>query len=287
MASCISPLTIGRGETRNVVPCGKCNFCLETNRNAWTFRLRVELRHAHTAHFLNLTYSDENLPWSEHGVPELRKNDLQRFNKRLRKLQSTLPPIVQPDQISTVVDAKIRYYAVGEYGTETERPHYHSIIFNVHPLAIAQLPKLWPHGHTVVGTVEPASIHYVTKYVINRIEDIEGLRQKPFALISRGIGSTYLQTHGQWHNDHKNHKRFYVVSDGMKQTLPRYYKDKLFNSQEKAEHRFKTLVNQDVEYWERVDQAAPHHADPQSYLETKTRYRHDSITSKINKKNKL
>lgn len=47
----------------------------------------------------------------------LSKIDLQLFLKRLRK------------NLTKFTDEKIRYYAVGEYGPQTFRPHYHLLLF--------------------------------------------------------------------------------------------------------------------------------------------------------------
>ena len=79
--------------------------------------------------FLTLTYNDDNLP-SDVG---LHKDDLQRFFKRLRKALDT---------------KKIRYFACGEYGDTTSRPHYHAIVFG---LGLNEIDKkyvtdAWPLG---------------------------------------------------------------------------------------------------------------------------------------------
>ncbi|AXB22553.1 replication initiation protein [Lynx canadensis associated microvirus CLP 9413] len=60
----------------------------------------------------------------------LAKRDFQLFMKRLRK--------AFPDQ-------KIRYFAAGEYGSETFRPHYHAILFGL-KLDDLQLYKQSPDG---------------------------------------------------------------------------------------------------------------------------------------------
>lgn len=73
--------------------------------------------------FLTLTYSDENLPRLDSSsgtmsnttaLPTLNPKHLQDWLKRFRKA-------IEP--------SRIRYYAVGEYGDETERPHYHVAVF--------------------------------------------------------------------------------------------------------------------------------------------------------------
>lgn len=156
---CMDPVTVVLDGKRQFVPCGKCNFCLETRRAHWTFRLQMEMKISSSAHFLTLTYADENLPLSDRGLPTIEKRSLQLFTKRLRKLQDDTP---------------IRYYSVGEYGTRTGRPHYHSLMFNLQEKTVDRVHEIWSLGNVLIGTVTPASIHYVTKYHVNKIGDFEG-----------------------------------------------------------------------------------------------------------------
>lgn len=174
---CISPVLVRSNGRRDFVPCGKCNFCLQVKRSDWTFRLLQEYKICTSADFLTFTYEDENLPRnSESNLPELSKRDLQLFKKRLRKEQHAIDPGV-----------RLRYYSVGEYGTNTLRPHYHSIMFNLDPSLIPRLQEIWGKGLIHRGDVTEASIHYVTKYVINRTVDYSG-RSAPFAAMSKGLG---------------------------------------------------------------------------------------------------
>ena len=176
---CISPILVRQNGRMNHVPCGKCNFCLQQKRFDWSFRLGQELKLANTAKFLTLTYDDEKLHYSPSGLSELSRRDLTLFTKRLRK------------DNAMVCDWPLRYYSVGEYGTLTVRPHYHSIMFNMHPVVERKLLDIWSLGHVHVGEVSPASIHYVTKYVVNRVSDY-GDRAPPVCFMSKhpGIGST-------------------------------------------------------------------------------------------------
>lgn len=128
---CLSPLHLKhptKKETHIDAPCGKCIYCLNSQRNDWTFRLWQESRHSQNSNFLTLTYDKESLRYGAKG-PTLYKKDVQDFIKRLRK--NNLKQWKE----------KIIYYAVGEYGDETERPHYHLIIFNVHPNTLRDLEK--------------------------------------------------------------------------------------------------------------------------------------------------
>lgn len=172
---CISPMSLpkpnGYGSIdRHVVPCGNCPACLSKARSAWSFRLRQELKKAESAFFITLTYDEDNSPG------ELVKKDVQDFMKRLRKRVNVLEDKVC-DRVKMPLNrlkkAKLKYYFVGEYGSETKRPHYHAILFNLPWDRVDMIEKSWPFGFSSVGDVNDASINYVTKYVINRKDETE------------------------------------------------------------------------------------------------------------------
>lgn len=157
---CIQPIYLPK--TGLTVPCGHCNFCLSNRRADWSFRLFQEQKVSQSAHFLTLTYDDANVPQGDDCL-SLCKKDIQLFTKRMRKRNGS----------------KLRYYTVGEYGTQTQRPHYHSIMFNIEPKVLNALHEIWDLGQTHIGAVNSASIHYVTKYVINSDKEVSG-REPPF-----------------------------------------------------------------------------------------------------------
>ena len=165
------------------VPCGKCGYCLQNKRLDWAFRLEQEARYSIGADFVTLTYEDKSLPFEMvHGVyrPTLVKSHLQKFVKDLRyrqRLCSQLP---------------VRFYGVGEYGSQTRRPHYHVMLFNLDRGAYYEMGKCWPYGNIDVGSVTQESCAYVCKYMITKEGEIEGVAP-PFALMSRrpGIGDAF------------------------------------------------------------------------------------------------
>lgn len=268
---CISPILVRSSKARVFVPCGKCNFCLQKKRSDWTFRLLNEYDQCETSSFLTLTYDDANLRLSSSSLPELCKRDLQLFTKRIRKENRAL------------VDWPLRYYSCGEYGTRTLRPHFHSIMFNLHPDVRDRLSEIWGLGMVHIGDVSQASIHYVTKYVINRTLDY-GDRAPPFSLMSRrpGIGSHYLVTHLKWHRDAM---RTYTQVNGIKSGLPRYYKDKIFNAAERARLANVAVAESDCAYWEEMERIKRFHDDPPYYFDVSIRNAHDSVKSKVNSLN--
>lgn len=94
-------------------PCRKCIACRVNWKRLWTHRLILERKAHDKSAFVTLTYDDENLERVKHQV-SIR--EIQKFNKRLRKKFSGI---------------RIRFYAVGEYGDRTWRPHYHIAYFGI------------------------------------------------------------------------------------------------------------------------------------------------------------
>lgn len=216
---CIKPLYLHSREM--TVPCGRCAFCAATLRSDWALRLHYESRKFIGSKFVTLTYADSNLSWA-HGSPQLVKSDLQNFFKRLRKSGH-----------------KCRYFAVGEYGSQTYRPHYHIILFgDVPDVAIRKAwarcnrstGKFYGLGLVHIGQVTQASIMYCLGYVVNgKSWKMRKGRVRPFTVMSRrpGIGANYLsKAMIRWH---KSERKNYAVLDNVKRHLPRYYKERIFS----------------------------------------------------------
>ena len=192
------------------VPCGKCLACRIQKRKEWSMRVLHELDAHDNAVFVTLTYNDDNLP----EYSSLRKDDVQRFFKRLRKELS-------------LNGRKIRHFTCGEYGDETERPHYHSIIFG---MSLCDTDKhlitwKWGLGHVHFGLAEPDSIQYVAQYIDKKysgplaVTEYDDRNREPvFKLSSLGIGKNYVKN-----NELQIKQMLCVPYRGVKQSLPRYY----------------------------------------------------------------
>jgi hypothetical protein len=64
----------------------------------------------------------------------------------------------------------IRYFLVGEYGTETKRAHYHAIMFGVDPHRAKKITKLsWSLGHIQCDAVRDGGIQYVCGYTLKKL----------------------------------------------------------------------------------------------------------------------
>lgn len=182
-----------------------------------------EYKVSKSALFLTLTYDTAHVPITRNGFRNLNKRDLQLFFKRLRK-NNGLP---------------IRYYAVGEYGGRTSRPHYHVILFNAQPELIQDAWKIdGKHiGQIHYGQVSEASVGYTLKYISkdSRIPlHCNDDRQREFALMSKGLGENYLtQKMIAWHKKDLENRMYCNIPDGKKISMPRYYKDKIYHKQER------------------------------------------------------
>lgn len=153
-------------------PCGQCLPCRINKRRLWTHRLMLEsYQHAESI-FVTLTYAEEYLPENA----SLDKKALRDFLKRLRYF-------CEP--------RKIRYYACGEYGSKTYRPHYHAIIFGLGLSDGELVAKAWPFGRVHVGECNVHTVQYVAGYVTKKFIKKDDARVKEFSTMSRRPGIAY------------------------------------------------------------------------------------------------
>lgn len=220
------------------VACGKCPPCKIRRVNSWVFRLQEEDKISSSAYFVTLTYEHYHVPLTESGFMTLCKRDFQLFMKRLRKLSNN----------------KLRYYAVGEYGTNNWRPHYHVILFNLE--GVRRLPdgsfqsdlieNAWSAVNSVgvyssigqihIGEVTSDSIAYTCKYIdkparvpVHKRDD----RVPEFSLMSKGLGKSFITPAVQKFFKEDLSRCFVIKEGGYKIALPKYFRDKLLTDAEK------------------------------------------------------
>lgn len=160
--------------------CGQCLPCRINRKRLWTHRILLESLKHPVSCFITLTYSQESLP----GTGSLDPKHAQDFLKRLRRA-------VEPQ--------KIRFYLVGEYGSQTWRPHYHAVIFGLGADDALVIAKAWKMGNVQVGTLTAESAAYCAGYVTKKMTSkthplLEG-RYPEFCRMSLrpGIGAEAMQ----------------------------------------------------------------------------------------------
>lgn len=187
--------------------------------------------HEHSA-FITLTYNDQHLPKNQ----SISVREIQLFIKKLRK---HVEPI------------KLRFYACGEYGEKTHRPHYHALIFGygfpdkkLYKTVTATeqdyytsdtLQNIWQQGHCIIGDITHQSAAYCARYVTKKINgdpwqthytmlcpetgELIPIREE-FATMSRrpGIGNSFYKKYrGDIFPDD------FCIIDGKKRKTPGYY----------------------------------------------------------------
>lgn len=140
--------------------------------NTEELRSSVLLYNKHRAFYKANFSVNKNVTYEDNQVAVLVNRHLQLFIKRFRKY------------VSQNYNEKIRYYAVGEYGVQSLRPHWHILFFysssqlardfeNVLQLGTASRPiqtpiflrSLWKFGHIDSKQTDGKAYFYVSSYV--------------------------------------------------------------------------------------------------------------------------
>lgn len=215
------------------VPCGQCIACRVARTQQWTTRLMHEASMHEASCFTTLTFDPEHVPF----LGSIDRRHVQLFMKRLRK----------------ALGEGLRFFAAGEYGEQSNRPHYHVILFGTdfradrvphrrsstgHMLYRSPLlERLWPFGISSIGDLTTASAGYVAAYTVKKItgdgalaheryrrcESESGVQwyvEREFILMSNrpGIGASWFD---QYEGD--CFPSDFVVVDGQRRPVPAYY----------------------------------------------------------------
>ncbi|QCS36925.1 replication initiation protein [Tortoise microvirus 27] len=199
---CLSPVTLYKNDPDKSMtfPCGKCEACLKRSQTMWFTRLLCEIPYHKSCHFLTLTYDGENI--REKG---LLHTDVQLFIKRLRKNEK---------------QTNMKYYVCGEYGSETQRPHYHMILYHSIDKDVKEvMDREWRLGIVHVGLVTPKSIRYCLSYMKKMLQSqVAKELNPPYQKMSKGLGKKYYEG-----NMNRLYRLGYITINGCKYAIPRYY----------------------------------------------------------------
>lgn len=208
---CVNPRRIPNKAATGVddaylqVSCGKCYACLSNRRRSWLFRLYNEYINSVFGVFCTLTIEDAFCDGYVH------KDDLQKFFKRLRHICS------------------FTYYAIGEYGTTTFRPHYHFCMFvkffNGTPLELYDIIcSSWYYGFCYPSRITYRRLNYILHYHTRPKQPVPG--KQTFAIMSKGMGLQFLTDEMVRYlvDTKKTVTRDY---NGNIYVIPRYYRKKL------------------------------------------------------------
>lgn len=167
--------------------------CRYNRRRLWANRIMLEAKTHGDASFVTLTYRPEVIPPGGTLVPKHTQNWLKRLRRGL--------------------ETPLRFFLVGEYGDQSQRPHYHAAIFG-HPGCLygaddyhrrtckcppcERIRSTWGLGLTDNAFLTLDSAQYIAGYVTKKLTSksdprLNG-RYPEFARMSLkpGIGATAI-----------------------------------------------------------------------------------------------
>ena len=209
------------------VGCGKCIECKKQKASNWAIRLIEDIRINRSVFFVTLTFSNESLIELKKDVlkkgnaegytldNEIAKLGVKRFRERWRKKYKK----------------SIRHWLVTELGgNRSERIHLHGFLWTD---SKEEITNKWSYGHVHYGKyVVEKTVKYCVKYLHKN--DVKHENYNSIVLTSAGIGKEYLTK--QRIEEHRRNKRdYYLSSSGHKLKLPIYYRNKIFDEEERED----------------------------------------------------
>lgn len=204
------------------VPCCKCPVCQVSRRKSWFYRLKVESDHSVCSYCVTLTYNDDVVPdyqdyQDQFRYHPLQYEDIQKFNKRLRKRLG-----------------KFRFFCVCEFGSERLRPHYHILYFFAFKLDRTTFDdavfSLWYKNCriTIDETTERAA-NYILKYCLSPVgEDVPDEFRPEIHCSTKPFIGYQLLLNPEVVNYFKSKITDISSYCGYRQRLPRIYRDRIF-----------------------------------------------------------
>lgn len=263
------------------LPCGKCDECITKRAVEFATRAKHEISTHKENCFLTLTYNDDNRPET------IIKRDFQLFAKSLRKK----------------LNKKIKYMVSYEYGSKTNLPHMHAIIFGYNPsnqkliksnsgyplFTSHEIENLWDKGFHSIGDANEKTAYYIASYALKSAEkEVINPETGEYSLLkdsmdcSRGIGLEYFK---KYHNS-------LLDSDTI---LPRYYRKKLKDLSDRKPKKGESIkdANKRVRYWlplyetyeEKVSQMIKNRSDHEIFAKFTIKDQKNSLHSTVFREN--
>lgn len=223
------------------VGCGRCFECRRQKRREWQVRLTEDIKINNKCLFVTFSFSEQALDNLEKEIKwnksyYIRSNEIarlavRRFLERWRKK----------------FKKSVRHWLVTELGqNNTERIHIHGLLWTEENKEIIE--DRWQYGNIWIGDyVNERTINYIVKY----LSKSDGVHKNyvPKMFVSKGIGSNYLESVNARRNKFKDDKtnELYVNRKGYRFGLPIYYRNKIYNDEER-ERLWLNKLDEEVRY---------------------------------------
>lgn len=218
MSKCYNPIMIkvkNREDYKMIVDCGKCINCKQKKKREVAMRMVHESTNKKNAYFITLTYKTGEAPIINKRL-SISKEDARNYIKRIREQ-------LRREKINE--DGSFKYIFAGEYGGETNRPHYHMVATSNKEIAHI-LKKKWKKGEVnIQKVISVASIYYTAGYTEKKVgTQIKKDTENSFHKMSQGNGRDWLfKNRDRFRNENQ---QFLRTGKGII-ALPMYYKNKL------------------------------------------------------------
>ena len=250
---------------------GKNDVVTNSRVTNWRYRSRVPVLTDYDTHFV---VPATDMPFFDKGMSSLSdssflgrgrfgvlvKSDLQKFFKRFRKHFTYAFP-----------ETSFKYFAVGEYGSVTFRPHYHLLIFTSDVLPYARLSSVinmsWKLGLVDFQVSKGSVASYLGTYLSCSTPLPTFLRQhfnKPFCIHSafKAYALTHLQEKEFFKRAYEDRITHLAVETPTGLTLlpyPSSYRSRLFPKCSRFNQRDNTTL---LQVLQRYGNACAHCIEP-------------------------
>ena len=243
---------------RIIVPCGKCRECQNSLRAGLVARFKNEQKYLPYVKLVTLTYTDINMLNLYYKPYKFVSFDGIEFkNRLLKKLQSDEEKdvfhrykhfLLNKEHAKTFVSefqkryedkfgCKVKYYLCGEYGTLSDRPHFHIAIFfqyfHTDKMLHEFITNSWRYGEVQIGDCTDGGLNYVAKHCYK--QDAGSKVQQKLAPIFHlqskyhgGIGCNLVKDYSILYNNENGNKFGIIKGTPYKYSFPRYVRKKLF-----------------------------------------------------------
>jgi hypothetical protein len=208
------------------IGCGNCMQCMKQKAREWQQRIIEDIKEYKNGRFVTLTFSNESYKelYNEINMEgyiadnKIATLAVRRFLERWRKKYKK----------------SVRHWLVTELGHNgTENIHLHGIIWTDY---VEDIEKIWKYGFVwkgkevrgkIINYVNASTASYITKYMTKI--DTKHKYYRSIVLCSKGIGGSYAKRKIE-QNEIKDHYKF---ESGHKSSLNLYWRNKLFNEEER------------------------------------------------------
>lgn len=209
------------------VPCGRCYLCRKRYSAQWRFRLRNEFQYGNhdiaKCWFITLTIAPIYYHEALINASKFVRTFLEKYRYLTRK------------NFGRKNEHSVFHWIVSERGEKKGRLHFHGLLFDC-KLSRRDIEKCWPFGFVAFKRMTLRRCCYVTKYITkyNTPSACEASRNhQPRVWCSAGIGKCWItDQRKQWHTQ-KGLLIPFIVDNGQQYAMPRYYKGKIFNEEQK------------------------------------------------------